>query len=320
MRRIALGLCLLLGLASICVGSAWIGSKLAMGRLATNSLPADLRSELEADYRGEGVSLSLPPLEPGVSEQARQDAADLAVRYSWPDLEFVPVFSSLPDWQAVPTPGWLLTPTASAPAQEPVAHSTPPGEGEQPAEGPPPASPRRNTVVVRFGPYPDADTYISEEASNTNHSGVDELRVSSTTGRRERTLVGIRPLGLTAQGEPERAVLHIYMASSAGTGESVMVNRVMDPWDAATATWQAVAGGRYDPEAVASIDISSTGWKAADITTLVRGWLQGSVESYGVILTAPGIGEDVAVTFHSGNHPDPLLRPWLEVTFIAGSD
>jgi hypothetical protein len=174
--------------------------------------------------------------------------------------------------------------------------------------------------VVRFGPYPDADTCIAEGASHTNYSGADELRVSNTAGRRERTLIGIKPLGLTGQGALERAVLHIYMASSVGTGEPVTVHRVTGPWDAATATWESVIGGQYDAEAAASIDIKSAGWKELDITTLVGQWLEGSVDSYGVILTAPASGEDIAATFYGGNHPDPLLRPYLDVTFIAAGN
>jgi hypothetical protein len=39
-----------------------------------------------------------------------------------------------------------------------------------------------------------------------------------------------------------------------------------------------------------------------------------------VMLMAPAAGDDVAVTSHSGNHADPLLRPRLEATFIAPGD
>src|SRR3989304_96080 len=86
MRRTLVGLCLALGLASICVGSACLGSKLALERPAAGTLPVDLRSELEADYHGEEAAAYLAPLEPAVSEQAREDAAQLAVRFSWQDL------------------------------------------------------------------------------------------------------------------------------------------------------------------------------------------------------------------------------------------
>jgi hypothetical protein len=174
--------------------------------------------------------------------------------------------------------------------------------------------------VDRFGPYSDADTYIAEEASNTNYSGADELHVSNTVGRRERILIAIKPLGLTGPGALEQAVLHIYTASSDGTGESVTVNRVTAPWDPTTATWESALGGQFDAEAATSIDIASAGWKVLDITPLMREWLEGSSESYGVILTAPAAGEDITATFYGSNHPDPLLRPWLEVTFISASD
>ena len=319
MRRTVVGLCLALGLASICLGSAWLGSKLALERLPAESLPVDLRSELEVDYHGEEASSYLPPLEPSVSQQAREDAARLAVRFSRQDLEFVPVFSSLPDWQALPTPGWLPTPQATGPAAELHTESSLTLGQESAAEGSAPPGSLRNSFVERFGPYQDADTYIAEEASNTNYSGADELLVSNAVGRHERILIGIKPLGLTGPGTLERAVLHIYMASSVGAGESVTVNRMTAPWDPTTATWDSVLGGRFDAEAATSIDIANTGWKVLDITPLMREWLEGSSESYGVILTAPAAGEDITATFYGSNHPDPLLRPWLEASFTAPS-
>ena len=320
MRRTLLGLCLVLGLASICVGSAWLASRLALERLAAGSLPVDLRSELAVDYRREDTPSYLPALEPSVSEQAREDEAQLAVQFSWEDLDFVPVFSSLPDWQAVPTPIRLLTPAATGPAEEPPGDSTPTPCPESTAERSPPPSSARNSFVARFGPYPDADTYIGEESGNTNYAGADEMHVSNTIGRRERILIAISPAGLVRSGTLERAVLHIYMASSVGTGEPVTVHRVTAPWDPTTATWESVLGGRFDAAAATSVDTESTGWKVLDITPLMQEWLEGSSQNYGIILTAPAAGGDIIATFCGSNHPDPLLRPWLAVSFIAPSD
>ncbi len=302
------------------MGSVWLASSLALGHLAAGSLPVDLKSELEADYRSENTSSYLPALEPSVSQQAREDAAQLAGEFSWEDLEFVPVFSSLPDWQAVPTPARLLTPAATAPAEEPPGDSTPAPHPESTAErSPPPGSPR-NSSAVRFGPYPDADTYIAEEAPSTNYAAAGEMYVSNTIGRRERILIAISFAGLIRSGTLERAVLHIYMASSVGTGEMVTVNRLTAPWDPTAATWESVFGGRFDEAAATSIDTKSAGWKVVDITPLMQEWLEASSKNYGVILTAPAAGGDITATFYGSNHPDPLLRPWLEVSFIAPSN
>jgi hypothetical protein len=320
MRRTLLGLCVVLGLASICVGSVWLASSLALGHLAAGSLPVDLRSGLEADYHPEDAPSHLPALEPSVSQQAREDEAQLAAQFSWEDLEFVPVFSSLPDWQVVPTPARLLTPAATGPAEEPPGDSTPTRSPESTAEPSPAQGSGRNSFVVRFGPYADADAYIAEDANNTNYAAAGEMYVSNTIGRRERILVAISPAGLIRSGTLERAVLHIYMASSVGTGEPVTVNRVTAPWDPATATWGSVLGGRFDAAPVASIDTESAGWKALDITPLMREWLEGASKNYGVILTAPAAGGDIIATFYGSNHPDPLLRPWLEASFTGPGD
>jgi hypothetical protein len=320
MRRVLLGLCLVLGLAIICVGSVWLASSLALEHLAAGSLPVDLRSELEADYHREDAPSYLPALERSVSEQAREDEAQLAVQFSWEDLEFVPVFSSLPGWQAVPTPVRLLTPAATGPAEEPPGDSTPTPRPESTAERSPAPGSSSNRFIARFGPYPDGDTYIAEEAPNTNYAVAGEMYVSNTTGRRERMLIAISPAGLIRSGTLERAVLHIYMASSVGTGEPATVNRVTAPWDPTTATWESVLGGRFDAAAATSIDTKSAGWKVVDITPLMREWLEGSSKNYGVILTAPAAGGDINATFYGSNYPDPLLRPWLEVSFVAPSD
>lgn len=320
MQQTLLRLCLALGLAGICVGSAWFASRLALQRSAAGSLPVDLRSELEVDYGREDSLPRLPPLEHRVSEQAREDEAQLATRFSREDLDFVPVFSTLPDWQAVPTPAWLLTPPATGPAEGPLRDSTATPRLESTPERSSPSGSAMEKVVVRFGPYPDADTYIAEEASNTNYSGTDELHVSNTAGRRERALITIRLPGLIESSGLERAVLHIYMGSSIGPGEPVTVHHVTAPWEPSTATWESVSGGRFNADQVASIDTESVGWKELDITPLVRVWLEGSFQNYGIILAAPAVAVDSIATFHSSNYPDPLLRPWLEVSFSAASD
>jgi hypothetical protein len=320
MRRTLLGLCLVLGLASICVGSAWLASTLALEHLAAGSLPVDLSSDLEADYRREDTSSYLPALEPRVSQQAREDEVQLAAQFSWEDLDFIPVFSSLPDWQVVPTPIRLLPPVAKGPAEESPGDSTSTPRPESTAERSPPPGSSTTRFIARFGPYPDADTYIAEEAKNTNYAAADELHVSNTIGHRERILIAISPAGLARSGTLDRAVLHIYMASSVGEGEPVTVHRVTAPWDPAAATWESVSGVRFDAAAATSIDTESTGWKALDITPLMREWLEGSSENYGVTLTAPAAGGDIAATFYGSNHPDPLLRPWLEVSFAAPGD
>jgi hypothetical protein len=318
MRRTLLGVCLVLGLASICVGSAWLGSRLALDHLAARgTLPVDLRSELEANYRGEEAPSYLPALEPGVSEQAREDEAQLAIQFSWADLEFVPVFSSQPDWQAVPTPIQLSTPAATGPAEEAPGDSTPTPSPESTAEPSPQPGSARNSFVVPFGPYPDADTYIVEEDQNTNYAVADEMHVSNMIGGRERVLIAISLAGLMRSGTLEHAFLHIYMASSVGTGGPVTVNRVTAPWDPSTATWESVLGGQFEAAATTSIDTKNTGWKVLDITPLMREWVEGSSKNYGVVLTAPAAGGDVTATFYGGNYPDPLLRPWLEVSFIG---
>jgi hypothetical protein len=289
--------------------------------LAAGSLRADLKSELEVDYHPEDAPSHLPVLEPGVSQQAREDEAELAAQFSWEDLEFVPVFSSLPDWQVVPTPGRLLTPAATGPAaQQPPGGSTPTPLPRSTAESSPPPTAPRTSSVVRFGPYPDADTYIAEEAPDTGYAAAGEIHVSSAIGRRERILMAVSPAGLARSGTLQRAVLHIYMASSVGAGQPVTVNRVTAPWDPATATWESVSGGRFDDAPETSIDTETAGWKVVDITPLMREWLEGSSKNYGVILMASAAGGDTTATFYGSNYPDPLLRPWLEVTFTAPGD
>jgi hypothetical protein len=258
-------------------------------------------------------------LDRSVSEQARQDEVELVTRSSQADLDFVPIFSTLPDWQAVPTPAWMVTPATTAPTQEPLGDATATPRPESTPE--PSSSPgsARSKFVARFGPYPDADTYIAEGAGSTNYSGGDELRVSNGAGRRERALITIRIPGFIESTRLESAVLHIYMGSSAAPGDPVTVYRVTTPWDPGTATWESVSGGQFEADTAASIGTESVGWKEVDVTPVVRGWLEGSFNNYGIILASPAAAADSVATFHSSNHPDPLLRPWLEMRLSAAS-
>ena len=79
--------------------------------------------------------------------------------------------------------------------------------------------------------------------------------------------------------------------------------------------------GQYGSVAVTS---GNWGWFALDVTDLVRGWVNGSLPNYGVMLRAnESPGDDSAqLGFLTRNVADPSFRPYLALTYsgMAATD
>ena len=91
----------------------------------------------------------------------------------------------------------------------------------------------------------------------------------------------------------------------------VFVHRITDPWDELTVTWDDF-GSAYDPNPVASFEVSEPGLHQVDITDLVQGWVDEEYENYGLLLRQD---ENWAQSYFSSDHTDLSLRPSLEICY-----
>jgi hypothetical protein len=101
---------------------------------------------------------------------------------------------------------------------------------------------------------------------------------------------------------------------SPGSGETVNIFRVTQPWSEGGPTWGSFAN-RYDSAVVWASFTSLGGLRTADLTALVAAWADGSQPNYGVMLiNSPAQALDYYISSEYGTL---ARRPWLEVCYVT---
>lgn len=114
------------------------------------------------------------------------------------------------------------------------------------------------------------------------------------------------------------AEISLYLHSTSAN-DTVTLFSVTNEWTASEATWikrtatenWTTSGGDYDSQAVGTLTSAISGWKQADLSPLVEGWVDGTTPNNGVILK-DNAGQD---QFYSSQYSDPALRPKLTVQY-----
>ncbi|MBK8256715.1 MAG: DNRLRE domain-containing protein [Polyangiaceae bacterium] len=110
------------------------------------------------------------------------------------------------------------------------------------------------------------------------------------------------------------ATLNIH-ANYNTTYSTVSVYRVEQPWSEATVTATSFGAGGFDPTPIASFSSLGVGYKQADLTNLVDGWYNGTVDNYGVILREPAAEGHSFSSSEAGTN-----QPYLRVCYAGLCD
>ncbi len=123
------------------------------------------------------------------------------------------------------------------------------------------------------------------------------------------------PLGqiMAAAMLPEGAVfesadLHIFISQV--NGEVINIYRITDAWEEMVVTFNNF-GGAYDPTVMGSFTADAIGWKMADVSGLVEGWVDGDYENFGLLLDQDPFNTPRA-SFHSREYTNVA---YLEVCY-----
>jgi len=79
----------------------------------------------------------------------------------------------------------------------------------------------------------------------------------------------------------ESATFNIYVEIA--SGRTVNVHRITAPWEEMVVTWNNF-GSSFNPGIEGSFLSDGAGWRSADISSLVAGWLNGTNANYGLLL------------------------------------
>jgi hypothetical protein len=103
---------------------------------------------------------------------------------------------------------------------------------------------------------------------------------------------------------------------TATNGQTVNVHRVTSAWDETSVTWNDFSGG-FAPEVVASFTPENPGTYTVDITSLVQGWADESVDNYGLLLDQ--IDADTPLTVYASREAEDS-HPTLEVCYTSAGE
>jgi len=102
---------------------------------------------------------------------------------------------------------------------------------------------------------------------------------------------------------------------SQGSGETITIYRITEPWSEGEPTWASFAGN-YDPVAQGSFMAEGGSlMMTADVTELVSTWVDGEAPNYGLLLRNWGQASDRYMSSESGYVEQ---RPGLEVCYVTG--
>lgn len=208
-----------------------------------------------------------------------------------------PIFASFVD-QSVKAYSPNPSPTATA-----TRTATPTRTPTQPASSCP--------VVQRGTSGTVSDSYIWAASPDGNDNSFQLLTGVFSSGR-TRALIRF-DLGFIPAGSViDSAMFNIERVDSEGA-RTVDIHRILGPWSETTVTWNNFAG--YDPTLAASFPAGDFGWKTADVTTLVRGWANGTYPNYGLLLEDPTTTDGAYETYFSSENQSVTDRPKLAVCY-----
>jgi uncharacterized repeat protein (TIGR01451 family) len=181
--------------------------------------------------------------------------------------------------------------------------------------------PPLQTVYLMVG----SDTTILQGSPGTNFGSATDMWVGYDHcygGQVSRSLLWFDVSAIPSSASISEAKLYLDLANSCDIGERTHVAtayRISNDWLWSSVTWNNRPS--YS-EAYGSVSIPSWhwGWYSLDVTNLVRGWVNGSLSNYGLMVRGPeSSGNDSAqLGFYTGN-AGSSVAPYLMVKYYAAT-
>jgi hypothetical protein len=170
-----------------------------------------------------------------------------------------------------------------------------------------------------------SDTTVLQGSPGTNFGSATDMWVGYDHcygGQVSRSLLWFDVSAIPSSASISEAKLYLDLANSCDIGERTHVAtayRISNDWLWSSVTWNNQPA--YS-EAYGSVSIPSRhwGWYSLDVTNLVRGWVNGSLSSYGLMVRGPeSSGDDSAqLGFYTWN-AGSSVAPYLTIKYYAAT-
>lgn len=114
------------------------------------------------------------------------------------------------------------------------------------------------------------------------------------------------------------ADLKLFQFDTDGTEDfMIALHQVTESWEEGTITWNNRPEFLLSPESTIPVNTGATTWLSWDITSLLQGWLDGSILNHGVLLKNTGESSvNTIIWCRSSDYTtDPTLCPKLEIIY-----
>ena len=180
-----------------------------------------------------------------------------------------------------------------------------------------------------------ADTYLRNGGGSNSVYGASADLFVGFWGNPEwtRSILRFPALPLPAGAVVVSAHLELYMhAADTPDAMDLSVHRMTSPWTESGATWNDMdganawnasgGGGDFDPTSVDLVTgvTNGTGWYSWNVTSLVKGWWNGTVANHGLLVRQAD--DDLGISlgrkeFFSSDAPNATDRPRLSLGYRA---
>lgn len=177
------------------------------------------------------------------------------------------------------------------------------------------------TLILQPGPAEGKDSMVVTQIPDTNYENnqyfsLGNLSVSIIVRAHLQFDVSILPTDAFIVN----ADLKLYQYQSIGTESFVIgLHQVTESWEENMITWNNQPDYLPSPESTITVTVGATTWLSWDITSLLQGWLNGSIANYGVVLkdTDEPLGDTFIRCYSSDYSDNPTLCPKLEITYYV---
>jgi hypothetical protein len=177
------------------------------------------------------------------------------------------------------------------------------------------------TLILQPGPAEGKDSMVVTQVPDTNYENnqyfsLGNLSVSIIVRAHLQFDVNILPTDAVIVN----ADLKLYQYQTIGTeGFVIGLHQVTESWEENMITWNNQPDYLPSPESTITVTVGALTWLSWDITSLLQGWLDGSITNYGVVLkdTDEPLG-DTFIRCYSSDYPaNPTLCPKLVITYYV---
>lgn len=177
------------------------------------------------------------------------------------------------------------------------------------------------------GPEEGKDTYI-REPMDTNYATQPVLKIGQVASGELRSLIEFNLSSIPSENTIIDARLDLYLSHSSNDNNiTLKAYRLTSPWNLTETGWYnrtssdlwTTEGGDYAEEVDSIILTNETGWYNLTITSVVRGWVNGSYENYGLLLIAEDAEAGDFKDIDSSNSVTENQRPKITINHIPNA-